>query len=125
MRISDWSSDVCSSDLGADDFLVGDPDRLRQRRALADLAHDRLAGQGAGDLAVLVPPHSVGHQPQAHFTVAVVRVLVQLAPQADLGQVSEFDHGRLCGRRRAGTRSEEPTSETQSLMRIPYAVFRL
>src|SRR3546814_4740985 len=65
---------------GADDLLVGDPDRLRQRRALADLAHDRLAGQGAGDLAVLVSPHS---------------------------------------------RSEEHTSELQSLMRISYAVFCL
>src|SRR3546814_19891549 len=67
---------------GADDFLVGDPDRLRPRRALAALAHDRLAGQGAGDLAVLFPPPSVGPQPPPHFTFALVPVLLNLAPQA-------------------------------------------
>src|SRR3546814_17842679 len=46
MRISDWSADVCSSDLG----------RLDQRRALARLDHEgvaRLAQPFAGDVAYL------------------------------------------------------------------------
>jgi hypothetical protein len=60
----------------------------------ADLAHDRLARQGAGHLAVLVPAHAVGHQPQPQLAVAVIGVLVQLPAQADVAQVSEFDHAQ-------------------------------
>src|SRR3546814_18706472 len=75
---------------GADDFLDGDPDRLRQRRAMADLAHDRLAGQGAGALAVLESPHSVGHHTSSHFTFAVVSILVTLVPPASIGSISHF-----------------------------------
>src|SRR5690554_4723879 len=77
---------------GADDLFVGDADRLRQGRALAGLAHDRLPRQGAGDFTVLVPAHAVGDQPQAQFAVAVVGVFVELAAQADVREVAELDH---------------------------------
>src|SRR5690606_21113484 len=80
---------------GTDDFLVGDPDRLRERGAVADLADDGLASERAGHLAVLVPAHAVGHQPQSQLAVAVIAVFVELATQADVGQVSEFDHGSV------------------------------
>src|SRR5690606_4434632 len=39
-----------------------------------------------------VPAHAVGHQPQPQLAVAVIGVFVQLAAQADVGQVSELDH---------------------------------
>src|SRR3546814_9659103 len=96
MRISDWSSDVCSSDLG---FAV-----LRQRRQI--------------------------HRARLAFEL---RDRVELA--ADLEDRREIvgvgDRRRTVGledRRVAvvdDLRSEEHTSELQSLMRISYAVFCL
>ncbi len=83
----------------ADDFLVGDPDCGGKRRAIADLADDGLAGQCAGDLAIFVPAHSVSDQPQAQFTVPVIGVLVEFPTQADMRQVSEFDHWETAARR--------------------------
>ena len=77
---------------GADDFLVGDADRLRERRAVAHFAHDGLARKRTGDLAVFVAAHAVGNEPQPQLAIAVVGVLVQFPTQADVGQVSEFDH---------------------------------
>ncbi len=75
-----------------DDLLVGELDRRHQRGALADLAHERVARECAGDFAVLVPAHAVGHEPEAEVRVGVVGVLVMFAAQADVGAVSELDH---------------------------------
>src|SRR3546814_9063481 len=98
MRISDWSSDVCSSDLlgaalvdHADD--VGDPDVLpadAERNQQVEAGQRRRAGAG-------------GHQ--LHL--------------ADL----LADQPEAVVDRRADDRSEEHTSELQSLMRSSYAVF--
>src|SRR3546814_7921114 len=108
MRISDWSSDVCSSDLGAyckahaaiETYGVlgyRDPTfqslyKLRKKR---DLTSDRL------NLSL----HA------AHYLTAddIVPLLVLLLIETGL----ELE------------RSEEHTSELQSLMRISYAVFCL
>src|SRR5690606_11441964 len=79
---------------GGDDFLVGDADGLRQRRALAGLAHHRLARERTGDLPILVAAHAVGHQPQAQLAVAVVGVFVELAAEADVREMAELDHAR-------------------------------
>src|SRR3546814_3587255 len=98
MRISDWSSDVCSSDLGEEH---AEGDRLpRQPQADADL------GQGG----------------RAH-------------PEAGAGGRRAAEAVDRVRDRRAGAggrrplhlvqRSEEHTSELQSLMRISYAVFCL
>src|SRR3546814_9825439 len=90
MRISDWSSDVCSSDLGP---------------AIVDAQHDRppvlevrhayerrhLQGRMGGGQRILVVELTIRGQPR-------------MKPRA---------------------RSEEHTSELQSLMRISYAVFCL
>ena len=76
----------------ADDLLVGDLDRAREVLALADLLHQRVARQRAGDLAVLVATHAVGDQPQAKVAVGVVGVLVVLAAEPDVGRVAELDH---------------------------------
>src|SRR3546814_9080719 len=107
MRISDWSSDVCSSDL--------DP-RLVQRAA--DHADDPRTGadqvaqwRAPGVLhepdAALVPAHAGGGEDRG-----VHPGLRQHRRQAD----AELLRG-------SGERSEENTSELQSLMRNSYASF--
>src|SRR3546814_3164648 len=98
MRISDWSSDVCSSD------LLGTGTR-RQRAAgdavVAAAGHDGvLAGRG---VAAVVGKGVVLHRGVAARGIAA-------------GGVAG-DH--------VAERSEEHTSELQSLMRISYAVFCL
>src|SRR3546814_4823932 len=130
MRISDWSSDVCSSDLLA---------RLQipvLRRAVQQFLHGNLRSQDqVGETFILdrdrrlylmqrglersdagrqrsfqmdVPRDDafVDHQPRAPRQIAVLRR-------------EEAHEGR------ARRRSEEHTSELQSLMRISYAVFCL
>src|SRR3546814_9714569 len=86
MRISDWSSDVCSSDLGA--------------------SAPRPA-PGCGRNA------RTSRYPSRRVVFARTRISTRdtAAPK--------------CRARRAPARSEEHTSELQSLMRISYAVFCL
>src|SRR3546814_10789305 len=105
MRISDWSSDVCSSDLRARLLQRSQHRRqvlaqrqLVQRPARAALAPGRL------ELRVKGRRHRVAG-------VGVQGVVVEVAGQ----------HAHRVGR----LRSEEHTSELQSLMRISYAVFCL
>src|SRR3546814_6956770 len=88
MRISDWSSDVCSSDLR----------RLARRLAVQ---HPIVAGYG--DVVVRV-------------ALGVVRELLGFGRCIELKSIAVLHVGR---------RSEEHTSELQSLMRISYAVFCL
>src|SRR3546814_6131871 len=89
MRISDWSSDVCSSDL--------------QHPCLAHAVDRVLPGRQSNSVHVA--------RSQGQLTGAVVG--------------HEEDDNLLRGRRAAPVRSEEHTSELQSLMRISYAVFCL
>src|SRR3546814_4524154 len=87
MRISDWSSDVCSSDL--------------------DVCDERGGGRfavGPGDADHLVPGQA-GPRLREQFDIA--------------------DHRHTEARGMGNDRSEEHTSELQSLMRISYAVFCL
>src|SRR3546814_1616408 len=105
MRISDWSSDVCSSDLPAFGIHV---DGLVAAQPFQHLA---VAGDGGGQAVELLDDAwHVGRgdhariQPQQRGFQFVVEVQAALA---------------------AALRSEEHTSELQSLMRISYAVFCL
>src|SRR3546814_4812350 len=125
MRISDWSSDVCSSDLAI--ALVGLA--FGDQRLLRDV--HRVVVRAAG-LAACIGEDAVGdlvegdrHQhPRARAggplggAVGGDETLLQ---QVVLGRRIQLD-------RAAGAvvvRSEEHTSELQSLMRISYAVFCL
>src|SRR3546814_10829094 len=114
MRISDWSSDVCSSDL----FNTG--------VATANNCHTLALEQRT------IAVRAVGHTVVAVFALAGH---VDFAParagcqddslafhDAAIGQ-TDFDQA-LAKHQRLG-RSEEHTSELQSLMRISYAVFCL
>src|SRR3546814_8866932 len=105
MRISDWSSDVCSSDLSAQTGSVR-TDRLYRRFGYLDLARraDRAIDQPR-------PHHPPKDQDPRHRQRGRQQVKVDIAEHLD---------------QPAGTRrSEEHTSELQSLMRISYAVFCL
>src|SRR3546814_4992346 len=111
MRISDWSSDVCSSDLAPHGRLVqGHGRRQRHDTALADSRAQRLFRHGSS------PRHNLPHP--ADKRGEQPRTL-----HADPGQpgtgITAIETGCHC------TRSEEHTSELQSLMRISYAVFCL
>src|SRR3546814_8266718 len=104
MRISDWSSDVCSSDLLGPILGI---DHIVDAVIAMDDAGARLFGQGRGQpgdqLFHLV--HRLG------FGEAVL-----FCPAVDLP--AEIIAG-------LAERSEEHTSELQSLMRNSYAVFCL
>src|SRR3546814_3684183 len=105
MRISDWSSDVCSSDLyGARDDLV-----------LCERAGDAL--QGADVLAVVT-------EWKAFRSPDFAAIRAALAEPAIFDGRNLYDPAVV---EEAGLayRSEEHTSELQSLMRISYAVFCL
>src|SRR3546814_4130198 len=100
MRISDWSSDVCSSDLESD----------RHEEALVIVLVDEHVV--IGRRAHLVAPHLMG----AHrLVLADVEERRVAGPGAAIGGLGD----------EVGQRSEEHTSELQSLMRISYAVFCL
>src|SRR3546814_7708786 len=118
MRISDWSSDVCSSDLRVDmdagigrDSVIGQGLVIRQQRdgRLAGLA---MAGQRRR--MTLRAALAVAH-PGPRGLVA--RNAHDVAGAAAVERTAQGDVER--------DRSEEHTSELQSLMRISYAVFCL
>src|SRR3546814_2781981 len=104
MRISDWSSDVCSSDLqlaknkgeeAVVDYYNAIQDAVNGGAAIEEVANDR-------KLTLVETPAILpnGHAPdKPDFALPA-----ELAPMV---------------------RSEEHTSELQSLMRISYAVFCL
>src|SRR3546814_3162807 len=129
MRISDWSSDVCSSDLAAFGYLVtllpldgGDP-------------HVQVAGQVVL-IWLMFAINLLGPKPVAKFqSLCVVFGLAPVALVLMFGWGS-FDREvydaawNVSGESDAAVvfgslapRSEEHTSELQSLMRISYAVF--
>src|SRR3546814_10879859 len=162
MRISDWSSDVCSSD------LLADEDNLTARTSALELivkrrhefAHFRLdlgrwrrgsrlgldifadnGGEPRGDDALLLrcnqnlgDPHApdqggANHEAHEHLqkgeapenrSFCAARRLRSGLRQVELGL---FNHDRVS--LLAMPRSEEHTSELQSLMRISYAFFCL
>src|SRR3546814_10043766 len=134
MRISDWSSDVCSSDLqpffAAQDQILGlDLDDVPARVAADDLGPDHPDAAAPAILAQWNPGCSRKGGPIG----VAVRVLRRPAPAYD-GERTEFRARSACrqtrGERRDAqktrpSRSEEHTSELQSLMRISYAVFCL
>src|SRR3546814_2953558 len=112
MRISDWSSDVCSSDLQGEPQFSGCLGlKLDFRRAI-------FTSQSCN--------HLLGRHNLADHTDAL-SASPYVPPRFDLQLFSrsEVELGRITSRQIVGVRSEEHTSELQSLMRISYAVFCL
>src|SRR3546814_5224885 len=131
MRISDWSSDVCSSDL-----ITPRTEQVIRRSALEEIfgklrksgrgQHTtKFSGQGDernaerreyrfGDSPEQIDMTTSLHNAQINHGIGDFRLTEQ-----DL-EVEEMDYKTI-----TSTRSEEHTSELQSLMRNSYAVFCL
>src|SRR3546814_8129965 len=115
MRISDWSSDVCSSDLHVLPCSARPAGGHRGLRA----PRDDQAGAGARREGAVTGAGADRHPLGAHPAVRP-----RLAPQPGTSamtksyEVIEHTYDVV-------VRSEEHTSELQSLMRITYAVFCL
>src|SRR3546814_8014416 len=129
MRISDWSSDVCSSDLiehgacGGQQVIAAaslgkqrqsvEDFRLRQRRR--EYARHRLLGNPRHDPRVRLAPHQLGNG---------VRVENNHSPKSTARIGSRYSSGRSTPPSAPNlSRSEENTSELQYLMRISYDIF--
>src|SRR3546814_2657086 len=122
MRISDWSSDVCSSDLLEMQAAIGRiqlrrmAEWTRARTANATILQDALT-PFAGRDGIIRLGGPLGQDASSSAG------LMTRAAGAGTCRPRCRRAGRLRGRMCA--RSEEHTSELQSLMRISYAVFCL
>src|SRR3546814_10504001 len=118
MRISDWSSDVCSSDLGTALYLELAETRKRNLGPLR---------RGAGDIL----QHAVDDRFRLGFGQAVFRC----DGVCELGGVHIFRSSKVVAtekpvqplrcqtcafQKKTDIRSEKHTSELKSLIRIPY-----
>src|SRR3546814_9633118 len=112
MRISDWSSDVCSSDLA---------------RPVDDRCHPPEGAPGSGQ------PAQKGHVPRriGHTKGGLSSKLHAVSDGKGRPPILPLSEGQMshykgsADDRCLAQRSEEHTSELQSLMRISYAVFCL
>src|SRR3546814_7563234 len=128
MRSSDWSSDVCSSDLVVHSCLgnllrraVVDEDGLSpptHRDALTQLNRAQIDLDGGLRENVRCRVHAVDQGPQHG-----ARAYGRHRAGRQIEKVTARFAARLVAV--AGSRSEEHTSELQSLMRISYEVFCL
>src|SRR3546814_8000556 len=136
MRMSDWSSGVCSSDLSARHGLPRKHQGRRSRRTVVVYGKPRDAGH-----ADLVEAALTGRG--ITIDVAGISLLDLGIRDTSVGQRGAY---RCCrhvwiwladtrfdargfpdpdGKHDKHRRSEELTSELQSLMRVPYPVFRM
>src|SRR3546814_2824886 len=132
MRISGWSSDLCSSDLDHADGLevvLDDAAQLGDQRGHVHAAGLEVAALGVerglhlvdqeGDVAALAEHrgHDAGERDDPLEVLHGLGVDEDLERAALLVLAAEVEHDVV--------RSEEHTSELQSLMRNSYAVFCL
>src|SRR3546814_7073531 len=110
MRISDWSSDVCSSELGLGARL--DPE---------------IVGKRAEAIAGAVPrDDAIAGARQRTDLAAPIFLRAERAVKQEDGDPARAGHAVIGEPRHAArSRSEEHTSELQSLMRLSYAVLCL
>src|SRR3546814_12933302 len=134
MRISDWSSDVCSSG-----FPLHEARGAAARQQRNGIGHriEQLLQPGLvclGEVAQHVAVHQVlvagMADAQAHAPELLADVSRQRADAVVAAGAAALLHADLAGREvdlvvEHDDRSEEHTSELQSLMRISYAVFCL
>src|SRR3546814_3982933 len=106
MRISDWSSDVCSSDL-----------ERQVCRARSPMSHDIAKANTPS------PAASNSHGSQSAAPGTTDRSRAKPVPTAAIVPAATVIGTRK--RRQCSQRSEEHTSELQALMRNSYAVFCL
>src|SRR3546814_7709215 len=134
MRISDWSSDVCSSDLCKSiEQQLGHRHRKRDRLHLPDAGSLRADAEQQRADQQIVGCEIENAQDQESRPADLRRrqrdkALVRQHHKADGGGKPPYrdsDDGGAEHCEKLAGRSEEHTSELQSLMRISYAVFYL
>src|SRR3546814_1634329 len=118
MRISDWSSDVCSSDLCLAALRPLHPHRIPLPPSPAGVLGRPCSGRWHGHRRTgdLKGVRTMTHQTRESWLNAVAQGMAPLFEALD---------APLPDRVRVAIRSEEHTSELPSLMRISYAVFCL
>src|SRR3546814_975078 len=108
MRISDWSSDVCSSDLK----IFGNIHEVSEMPNLIEVQRDSYE-------------QFLRSRPQDGYVSGLEKTLRSVFPIRDFAGTAELDFVHYELEDPKYDRSEEHTSELQSLMRISYAVFCL
>src|SRR3546814_1534943 len=109
MRISDWSSDVCSSD------LLGNADTQSWYGIIVQ----------ATDTPALVTNLSTKARSEALVQRSIIGEVAATSTSLAARAISTPNDAGMSGKSGWYIRSEEHTSELQSLMRISYAVFCL
>src|SRR3546814_7126695 len=124
MRISDWSSDVCSSDLPTEDRMSEEFYRIKRLPpyVIAEVNGMRAAARAAGEDIIDLGMGNPDLPPPDH----VIEKLCEVARKPDAHGYSPSKG--IPGLRRApagyyARRPEEHPSELKSLLRISYAVF--
>src|SRR3546814_3988674 len=124
MRISDWSSDVCSSDLGYSDWLRQGPSRIPQgqtSREQTATTQAEVAPKPAAEAAAAAAPA----KDKRKLGFKQARELEQLPARIEALEMRIAELTAAMNDPAFYQRSEEHTSELQSLMRISYADFCL
>src|SRR3546814_3994718 len=112
MRISDWSSDVCSSDLIDGGTITADGDIALTAGGAIAIAQATMQGDGLLSLAGTDGISVDTLVSQGRTSLASSDGAITIANLASQGAIN-------------AARSEEHTYELQSLIRISYAVFCL
>src|SRR3546814_9494601 len=121
MRISDWSSDVCSSDLGERPFSLKDADHERLLNMIVALTAEISVLQDQQDMLtrILVARGVATDEEIAYFQPDTAASAARATKRREL--IERVMRIIIAD----AERSEEHTSALQSLMRISYAVFCL
>src|SRR3546814_1120774 len=120
MRISDWSSDVCSSDLPAQAVAHS----LRALQLGSVFYREQVMSESRECVLVLdLEATCCDDSSMARAEMEIIEIGAVMVERATLCTLDEFQ--AFIRPVRHPRRSEEHTSELQSLMRISYAVFCL
>src|SRR3546814_4390143 len=127
MRISDWSSDVCSSDLAGADVCIVDlnaaglEETATQLRALDVRVRVHAADLSQRDSCPAAVTAAVSEFGRLDALCNIAGIIIM----CNAHEMRAVDYEKTIAVNLNATRSEEHTSELQSLMRNSYAVFCL
>src|SRR3546814_6578607 len=110
MRISDWSSDVCSSDL---------------LKKPISAAASTISGRGTSSTKIATNASAAKPRMTLFFKAREPTRTTACSTTASTAAFNPKNNPSTSGTSPSSTRSEEHTSELQSLMRNSYAVFCL